>query len=94
MEIYTCKGCKYNLEDIKFTIGRNTVNIYYCNFRCNLVDSYNELIYNKIILFLKDAIINYDKILFLWIDNFDLESSYELIEYLLYFENDIHILTN
>lgn len=92
-EVYDCNLCKYNKKDEQFLIGSNYINIYYSNRDCLLFSEFEKLNNIKEKLFLKDCIIN-ENIIFLWINDFKISMNYEIIEYLLLFNLDVHILTN
>lgn len=95
-KIYSCDECKLLFEDDYYNIGETNVNIYYIE-RCIL--SNNEYIDNvmestKLKLLLKDAILNNDNNIIVWLDKFDIIKDESLLFDLLEFELDVQIIVN
>ncbi len=97
-KVHNCNSCDYLRKDEEYYIGNTRVNIYYSNNGCkeiNIINNEDLTYYNpKISLFLKDAIVNRNDIIFLWIDDIKEEEKMDLIEHLLGFDLDIHIMIN
>lgn len=95
-KIFDCQSCNSFIKDEEFVVGRRKVNIYYSINKCKLDDfiDFKESIYfnKKIKMFLKDAILNQGNILVLWLDE-DIINN-DIIELLLEFDLDIHIMKN
>lgn len=93
-EVKDCFKCDYHKNDEFIIIGKNNINIYYVRYCYKRVIDLNFL-YNtnfKVKMFYKDAIINQKDIIFLIIDNFDLNKMMSDLEILLNMGLDIHIL--
>ena len=63
-EVSKCDRCDYYLEDYSILVGSNYIYVYYIN-KCVLNEYDSELLFGfdkKVRLFIKDAIINQDKI--------------------------------
>jgi|SRR5690554_3825354 len=81
--VYTCQGCKYKREDELIVIGKQTVAIYYISDNCPFAEKDNEYFLSaskKLRLLFKDAIINYEKIMLFFFEEFNAEKYYEVFE--------------
>ena len=89
-----CLKCNHRLVDEEIIIGVNKIYIY--NIRkCNWIDVDKDSIFlksQKVRLFLKDCIINQKNIIFVVLEDFNLEKNIEWIESFLEESGDIHIL--
>ena len=93
-EVSTCHNCKYKQEDYYFNIGRGVVNIYYLR-HCYIEEVDLDYLFSfskKAKLFLKDMILNYDKGIFLIMDDFIVDRYMDDLEILLEVSDNIHIL--
>ena len=91
-EVFDCKNCRHNLEDEHFLIGHYYVSIYHLFNQCEVLGiNYDDLIYNskKLKFLLKDAISYNDKIFLIFIENFQIETYFEIFERIL--DNDLNI---
>jgi len=102
-EVLNCDSCTYHKLDEEFYIGNIKISIYYledyCEYFFKDIKDKDLFVINskKIRTFLKDAIISKMKnenIIILWLDSFDINLHYELLEMLLGFELDIYIMAN
>lgn len=95
-KIFNCEDCDSFYKDEEFVIGKRKINLYYSINKCkyvNIVKEENNIYFNsKVKLFLKDAILNSDNILILWVNKNEIND--DLIEQLLEFDLDIHIMIN
>lgn len=92
-ELFDCSSCSYFKVDEEISIGYNSIYLYYLK-KCDGIEYDIDFLFltaNKVKLFLKDAICYQDKITILMVENFKNSDLY-LIEELLDFGNDIHIL--
>ena len=94
-DVFSCDDCPIRREDEEYVIGENRVFIYHLDDGCILNDlSEDDLINSKKMkLFLKDAIINQNKVIILWLDSFDIEKKEIDLLNLASFDMDIHIMT-
>lgn len=95
-EVFDCNNCKCIKEDEEYIVGENTMYIYHLDDGCimNKSLSKDELVNSKKMrLFLKDAIINQNDILILWLDSFDPDKEYYDFLNLMSFSLDVHIIT-
>lgn len=79
--VYTCDRCPYKKEDEFIYIGHNLIAVYYFYDNCpTLAINPNCIITNsnKLRILMKDAIINNDQILFLFLENFKLDDYYDV----------------
>lgn len=95
-DIYDCEGCKYNKQEEDIFIGNIQISIYYAFGKCKILndEEIDLLVYDniKIKKFLYECM-QIDNIIPLWLDDFILEDSYEILDCLLSFDLDIHILS-
>ena len=95
-EVSSCSSCKVLIKDEEYVFGEHTLYIYHLNDGCVLNEDYskNEVINSKKLrTFLKDAIINQDKVLVLWLDSFNPDYRDNDFLNLLSFDLDVHIIT-
>ena len=89
-----CKKCKYYNEDSEMHIGNVSIYLYYLR-KCNhiIIDlDYLFSFSKEVKLFLKDSILNNDKIIPLILEKEVIFNNFNLSECLFSFEIDIHIL--
>lgn len=93
-EYLSCDKCKYKLDDEEIIIGNNKIYIYNIKICCKeSIDNDNLFLKNKKVkIFLKDCVINQNKIIFLILEDFSLEKNIKWIEGFLEENIDIHIL--
>ena len=95
-DVFSCDNCPLLIKDEEYIVGENKIYIYHLNDGCILHNdlSKEDLINSKKMrLFLKDAIINQENIIVLWLDSFDVDKNdYDFLS-LASFEVDIHIIT-
>lgn len=95
-DIYDCEGCKYNKQEEDIYVGNIKVSIYYAFGKCKILsdEEVDLLVYDnlKLKMFLYECA-QVDNIIPLWLDDFNLEDNYEILDYLLSFNLDIHIFS-
>ena len=93
-KVFNCENCDSYYKDEEFVVGRRKVNLYYSENKCKFSNFLKEdegFYFNpKIGLFLKDAILNQGDILVLCLDKNEINN--DIIEHLLEFDLDIHIM--
>lgn len=93
-KIFDCESCDFYYKDEEFIVGRRRVNLYYSENKCKLINLIKEdegFYFNpKVKLFLKDAILYQGNILVLCINKNEINN--DIIEHLLEFDLDIHIM--
>ena len=95
-EVYTCNDCPLLRKDEEYIVGEKMMYIYHLDDGCILNKSLSkdDLINSKKMrVFLKDAILNQDSYLILWLDLFDPNKNEELFLNLMSFDQDVHIIT-
>lgn len=93
--IYTCERCPYKREDEFIYIGHNLIAIYYLYNNCPTLGVNPDYIIvnsNKLRILMKDAILNNDQIIFLFLDDFKLEDYYDVFLDILDSELSIQII--
>ncbi len=91
---FDCEKCSYNLRDEQIVLGGNSIYLYYLK-KCQKIDNdinYLFLFDNKVKLFLKDCILHQQNIIFLILEDFDLDNSLWWLELFSNEKKDIHIL--
>ena len=95
-DIYDCEGCKYNKQEEDIYVGNIKVSIYYAFGKCKILsdEEVDLLVYDnlKLKMFLYECA-QVDNIIPLWLDDFNIEDDYEILDYLLSFNLDIHIFS-
>ena len=94
-EVFDCKGCPCIKNDEEYVVGENMMYIYHLNDGCifNKDQSKEELVNGKKLrLFLKDAIVNQNNIIVLWLDYFDVNKRDNDFYSLMSFGLDVHVL--
>ncbi len=94
-DVFSCENCPVLIKDEEYVISENKIYIYHLYDGCILNELNEDELVNskKMKLFLKDAIINKDKIIILWLDSFDVEKREIDLMNLASFDMDIHIMT-
>lgn len=95
-EVYDCKKCEYYHDDEYFVVGNTHIFVYYLFNLCHLDNENIDYLFyysRKITLFYKDAIINHDNILFLFIEDFNIEKYFDILNLFLNMNLDLQILT-
>ena len=95
-QIYDCKNCPYQKTDEFFLIGNTNISIYYLLRDCPQVEIDKEYLYftsEKLKRILLDAIIYQEEILLIFLEDFILERSYFLLDFLLNFGLSIQIIS-
>ena len=94
LKIYSCSDCDSYYKDEEFVIGKRKINLYYSENKCKFIDIIKEedsIYFNpKVKLFLKDMVLNAGNILALCVNKSDINN--DIIEHLLEFDLDIHIM--
>lgn len=90
-KLYSCKECILSEKNEYYVIGEVNVNVYYLN-RCILNE--NNIFDKKLKILLKDAILNQDNNIIVWLDNFNFEMQQEIILNLLAFDFDVQIISS
>lgn len=96
-DVLDCRDCEKHLQDEDFDIGGMGIHVYRIHVGCEEVKmSAVEVAFSKKLkLFLKDAIYHQkDNLVFLWENEFDIESIGDDIYDLLSFDEDAHILVS
>lgn len=94
-EVYDCHDCKLLVKDEEYVVGEHTLYIYHLNDGCILNIDYSKedvITSKKLKIFLKDAIINQDDILVLWLDSFSPNYQENDFLNLISFDLDVHII--
>ena len=95
-EVFTCENCPCIKEDEEYVVGENKLYIYHLDNGCIMNDGLtkDDLVNSKKMrAFLKDAVINQNDILILWLDSFDVDKRDNDFYSLMSFGLDVHIMT-
>lgn len=95
-QVKKCQDCRGYKEDEEIVIDHQHIFIYQVFRLCEVDDDgYQDLIFysKRLKLLYKDAIYGKDDSIILFLENFKIDESYDLLEVLLGFEKDIHIVT-
>jgi len=95
-EIFTCENCQFKKEDKQIIIGNNLISIYHLFNNCEAIEiDVDYLIFDciKLKILLKDAIIYDSEIMFIFIEDFNLEQYYDVFSGILDNELSIQIVT-
>ena len=82
-EMFICNACKYKAEDEFIYIGRNVIAIYHLFDNCLNLDIDKDLLVSdneKLKLLLMDAIKHQDEIFFCFLEDFNLDNYYDVLE--------------
>lgn len=94
LNIYDCHQCEKYRKEESYKIGEVSFNIYYIKKGCSKIIYQDiDLLFSKRLkLFLKDAIIYQNKIVVVWLDEFDINKDTYILYDLLSFEEDVHLI--
>jgi hypothetical protein len=95
-EVYKCDKCNYHKKDEFIYIGNNIVGIYHLFNNCKyLILDVDYLIFDskKLKILLKDAILNYENILLIFVEEFRIEPFYDIFSKILDSGLSIQIIT-
>lgn len=94
-DVFDCNNCSLIKKDEEYIVGENKIYIYHLNNGCILNKdlSKDDLVNSKKMrLFLKDAVLNQENIIVLWLDSFDLiKNEFDFLS-LASFDVDVHII--